>query len=423
MQTNLNPNPDPRTPRPYYGWRITWTLAVTQTIGYGVLTYIFGVFVKSMETELGWTRAQTSTAFSIALLCAGLSAIPVGRFVDKHGARMVMSVGSSFGVLLVLAWSFVQSLSVFYIIMIGLGLTMSTVLYDVAFTVIAVWFRQQRSRAMLLITLVAGLASTIFIPLATLLNETLGWRDALRVLAFILAVTVPLHAFVLRRKPQDLGLLPDGDLLENPEVAPDSSIKTRAALGLSAFWFLLISVTLVRFAVSVMTPHLVPLLTERGYSPALVASAAGSIGLLQLLGRIFFTPFSSRLSLSIISAITFGIHALGLACLLFIPTTLGVWLFVLFYGASNGAITLARAALLANIFGSTNYGQLNGVISFAVAITGATAPLLAGTLHERTGDYTLTLALLVVLTSLAALLVARVRKQKPVEQIAKGSSS
>jgi MFS family permease len=398
------PHPTPRTP--FYGWRITWALAVTQTIGYGILTYVFGVFVKPMEAELGWTRTQTSTAFSIAILCAGLAAIPVGRFVDKHGSRLVMTLGSSLAALLVLAWSFVQSLPVFYAVMIGAGLAMSMVLYDVAFTVMAVWFRQQRSRAMLIITLVAGLASTIFIPLATLLNETLGWRDALRVLAIILATTIPLHALILRHKPQDMGLLPDGDITET-ETTRDVSVRTRAALGLSAFWFLLLSVVLVRFAVSVLTPHLVPLLTERGYSPALVAGAAGSIGLLQLLGRIFFTPFSSRLPLSVISAMTFGIHALGLACLLFIPTTLGVWLFVFFYGASNGAITLARAALLADIFGSANYGQLNGIISFAVAITGAVAPLLAGYLHEQTGSYNTTLFILIVLASISALLVAK----------------
>ncbi len=411
---------EPRNLKPetrFYGWRITWGLAITQTIGYGVLVYVFGVFVKPMEAELGWTRAQTSTAFSIALFCAGLSAIPVGRFVDRHGARLVMTLGSSLGVLLVLAWSFVQSLSIFYMIMMGLGLTISTVLYDVAFTVIAVWFRQQRSRAMLIITLVAGLASTIFIPLATLFNEMLGWRDALRVLTFILAVTVPLHALVLRRRPEDLGLLPDGDLVTDTKITSSPCIKTRAALGLSAFWFLLIAITLVRFAVSVITPHLVPLLSERGYSSTLVASAAGAIGLVQLLGRIFFTPFSSRLPLSLITALTFAIHALGLACLLFIPTTLGVWLFVLFYGTSNGAITLARAALLADIFGSANYGQLNGVISFAVAITGAGAPLLAGYLHERTGNYTLTLALLLILTAISALLVSQVRKREQVEQI------
>jgi MFS family permease len=408
MSLPHTPHPTPHIP--FYGWRITWALAVTQTIGYGVLTYVFGVFVKPMELELGWTRTQTSTAFSLALLFAGFSAIPVGRFVDKHGARLVMSVGSGLGVLLVLAWSFVQSLSVFYIVMVGLGFVIATTLYDVAFTVIAVWFRQQRSRAMLIITLVAGLASTIFIPLATFLNETLGWRDALRVLALLLAVTVPLHALVLRRKPEDLGLLPDGVQATATPVAHHPSINTRAALRLHAFWFLLISVVFVRFAVSVITPHLVPLLSERGYSPALVASAAGSIGLVQLLGRIFFTPLSRGLSLAKISAITFALHGLGVACLLFIPTTLGVWLFVLFYGASNGAITLARAALLADIFGSASYGQLNGIISFAVAFTGATAPLLAGFLHERTGDYTQTLLLLIVLIALSSLLVTRVRK-------------
>jgi MFS family permease len=401
--------PQPRTP--FYGWRITWTLAITQTIGYGVLTYVFGVFVKPVEAELAFTRTQTSAAFSLAILCAGFLAIPVGRFVDARGARLVMTVGSSFATLLVLAWSFVQTLPAFYAVMIGLGFALSTTLYDVAFTVIAVWFRQQRSKAMLIITLVAGLASTIFIPLATLLNEALGWRSALRVLAFVLAVTIPLHGLVLRRRPQDMGLLPDGEASE-PEKPREPDIRTRAALGLSAFWFLLCSVVLVRLAVGVMTPHLVPLLTERGYSPTLVASAAGSIGLLQLLGRIFFTPFSRGLSLSTISAITFGIHALGLACLLFIPTTLGVWLFVFFYGASNGAITLARAGLLADIFGSASYGQLNGMISFAVALTSAAAPLLAGALHERTGNYTFTLVLLVIVTALSALLVAQVRKKE-----------
>jgi MFS family permease len=72
----------------FYGWHITWTLAITQTIGYGVLTYVFGVVVKPIETELGWTRVQTSLAFSVAVLCAGLAAIPVGRFVDEHGSRL-----------------------------------------------------------------------------------------------------------------------------------------------------------------------------------------------------------------------------------------------------------------------------------------------------------------------------------------------
>ena len=158
----------------YYGWRIAWALAITQTIGYGILYYGFGVLIKPMEAELGWSRAETSGAFSLALLVAGLCAIPVGRWVDRRGARGLMTAGSALGALLVLAWAHVQSLTALYLLATGLGLAMSAVLYEVAFTVTAVWFRRERPRAMLIITLVAGLASTIFIPLETWLIQSYG---------------------------------------------------------------------------------------------------------------------------------------------------------------------------------------------------------------------------------------------------------
>ena len=93
----------------FYGWRIAWALGVTQTISYGVLYYAFSVFIAPMETELGWSRAETSTAFSLALLLSSVVAIPVGRYVDRHGARQLMTLGSVAGVVLVLLWSSVQS--------------------------------------------------------------------------------------------------------------------------------------------------------------------------------------------------------------------------------------------------------------------------------------------------------------------------
>jgi MFS family permease len=83
--------------RLYYGWRIVTALALTQTVGFGVLYYAFSVFVLPMETELGWTRAQTSGTFSLGLLVAGLTAIPVGRLVDRQGARLIMTLGSLLG--------------------------------------------------------------------------------------------------------------------------------------------------------------------------------------------------------------------------------------------------------------------------------------------------------------------------------------
>ena len=304
----------------YHGWRITWALAVTQTVGYGVLFYAFSVFIEPMETELGWTRGQTSGAFSLSLLVSGLVAIPAGRWVDRHGARGLMTLGSALGVLLMLAWSFAKSLAVFYLIQGAIGLVMAATFYEIAFTVAAVWFRRKRTRAMLIITMVAGLASTIFIPLATFLVETMHWRDALRVLALILAFgTVPLHAFVLRRRPQDLGLEADGLEANSPNVPPpERSVAPLEALKVPTFWWIGAAFALDRVTVMAIAAHSVPLLLERGYSPALVAAAAGSIGLMQLAGRMFFLPFADKFRLSTLTAFIFTLHSAALLSLLLV---------------------------------------------------------------------------------------------------------
>jgi MFS family permease len=368
-------------------WPMVWVLAITTTFSYGILFYSFGVFIKPMETELGLSRSQSSLAFSMALLVAGMAAIPVGRYVDKHGARAVMTVGSILASLLVVAWSQVQSPLGLYLVWIAMGLAMSAVFYEVAFTVIAVWFRQERQKAMLLITLIAGLASTIFIPLETYLLTQFGWRQALLILAAMLALTIPLHAMVLRHK-QHL----------RKETVKD--IEARVILRTQHFWWLVIAIAVVRIAASAMSAHAVPLLLERGYTAAVVAIMTGSIGIMQLVGRIFFTPMTSGHSLFTLAIWTFGIHALGLA-MLFFPGIISVWVFVLLFGASNGAITLARAGLLADMYGTKHYGQLNGVMALATSVVGALAPVLAGLLHDATGGYAVVL-LVIVLTTLSS---------------------
>lgn len=130
---------------------------------------------------------------------------------------------------------------------------------------------------------------------------------------------------------------------------------------------------------------------------------------MQLAGRVFFTPLTSRLSLHALATITFGLHALALFVLLAIPGLMGIWLFAVLFGISNGAITLARASLLAETFGSAYYGQLNGTIALFTAFTGAATPFLAGVIHQTSGGYGAVLALLTLTTALSTLAVSRVR--------------
>lgn len=397
--------------RRYYGWTIAWALAITQTIGFGVLYYAFSVFVTPMEAELGWTRTQTTGAFSLALLISGLAAPFCGRWVDARGARALMTLGSSLGALLVLLWSFSSTLWSFYLLQAGLGLVMAAVLYDVAFTVVAVWFRQRRAQAMLLITLVAGLASTIFVPLATLLVEQLGWREALRALAAILALgTIPLHGLLLRRSPQALGLDIDGFTPSSRRLEP--SITSRQALRSKPFWWLSLAFALSRVTIVAVAAHSVPLLLERGYPPALAAAAVGSIGLWQLAGRLVFTPATAGAPLRRLAALTFGVQASSLLALLLLPALLAPWVFAALFGLANGAVTLARAALVAEQFGAANYGAINGSVALLVALAQTVAPLGAGLLHDSFASYLPVLWLLAGASAAAALAVLQVGPQR-----------
>ena len=404
----------------YYGWNITWALAITQTVGYGILIYAFSVFIKPMEAELGWSRAQSSGAFSLALLVSGLLAIPLGRWVDKYGARLLMTLGSTLGVVLMLAWSFNDSLLGLDLIQAGIGFVMASTFYEIAFTVITVWFRRNRRNAMLIVTFMGGLASTIFIPLATFLVETLDWRDALRILAFILAVTtIPLHAFVLRKHPNKLGLAPDGDLANAESTQTETNFTLPEALRTASFWWMSFAFSLDRMTVITIAAHSVPMLLERGYSPAVVAAATGSIGIMQLLGRVLFTPTMGRFSLTMLTSITFISHCLGMLSLLFIPGVASIWCFAVFHGLANGAATLARAALVAETYGSANFGSINGSMVTMIQFAQTIAPFGAGLLHDYSGNYTLVLWILAIISAIAAVAVNFAKPQVQITQMTK----
>ena len=138
--------------RPYYGWVIVAALSFTELTSYGVLVYAFAVFVVPMQEELGWSRATISGAYSLAIVVSGIAAVPVGRLLDRHGPRVIMSLGSCAAAALVFAWSRVEDLVMFYVIWAGIGVAMAMVLYEPAFAATATWFREDLDRAVLALT-------------------------------------------------------------------------------------------------------------------------------------------------------------------------------------------------------------------------------------------------------------------------------
>ncbi len=158
----------------YPGWRMVWALAVTETVSYGVLYYSFAAFLLPMQHALGWSSTTLTGAFSVSVLVTGAAAVPAGAWLDRHGARALMTAGSVLAAGCVLAWALASTVPVLYVAFAGMGLAGAAVLYEPAFATVNAWFDTRRQAALLTITMAAGLASTIFLPTAVILISSPG---------------------------------------------------------------------------------------------------------------------------------------------------------------------------------------------------------------------------------------------------------
>ena len=371
-------------------WGIVGALAVTETASYGILYYAFAAFLVPMQRDLGFSAAQLTGAFSLALLVAAGAGILVGRHLDRHAPRAVMTGGSVAGALLVLAWSQVESLAAFYAVWVAIGVVMAMVLYEVAFTVLAKAFPEpgERRRAMTAMTLVAALASFIFLPLSQSLIDAYGWRDALVVLAVILGVTtVPLHAIALRVPPvhtpvADLPHVPAGDALRS-----------------WSFWLLSTAFFLASLAAIAVMVFSIPFLLARGHGAAFAAFAVGLVGLSQIPGRVLFGPLAARLPRPQAAAAVFLLIAAGVALVVGLDATWAVVTGLVLLGMGNGMATLSRATAIADLYGGQAYGTIGAVAASMSTIARAGGPIAAAILASAAGYE----ALLWTLAAIAAL--------------------
>lgn len=392
--------------RIYYGWLMVVALGVTTVISYGSSQYLFGVLVVPVTGELGWDRAGLSGAFSLGLAVSGLAGLAVGRFVDRHGARWVMTAGSALMGLSLIGLSRVETWWSFYGCWAGgIGLAQALTQYPVTFTVVANWFQRRRGSAMALLTVLGGLSSPIFIPLVGWLTPQLGWRETLQVLAAInLLLALPLHLLVVRRHPEDLGLLPDGATSSTPVGQANMFGDTlRQAVRRLPFWTLTANVCLGLLGANVIFAHQIAYLIGQGYAPEVAASAAGALGLASLPARYLFNMMSDRLGSQGLLGLCGLLQAGGVAVLLlFAASPLGLLVYVAVYGAAYGASSPLSASVRASHFGRHAFGVITAAQGVLALLCAGIGPLAAGALYDHLGSYTLALSLTGGLFLLAA---------------------
>ncbi len=363
------------------GWRIVAALAVTQTVGYGVLYYAFAVLLQPMAVALHASTTAVTGALTASVLAGAVMAVPVGRWLDRHGGRALMTAGSVAATALVLAWSRVHTVAQLYAVLIGIGMCAAMVLYEPALAVVVSWFDpERRGRAVLAVIVVAGFASTIFMPLTGVLVDRYGWRTALLLLAVLHGmVTVPLHALAVRRPPRP------ASAARHPSQG-DRDKVVRAAVRDGRFWWLAVAFVAHGAAMSAMTVHLVGLLVHKGHSATFAATVAGLLGVLSVTGRLLLTGAQRRLRLPVVVAVVFAVQAAAAVSLPIVGgSRIGAALAVVAFGLGFGVASLVKPALLADRYGTTAYGTIAGILSTPITLAKATAPLAAASLLAASG--------------------------------------
>lgn len=359
-------------------WLLVAALSSAQLVSWGTLFYAFALFVAPMQEALGWSRPAITAAFSIGLGTAAMAAVPVGHLIDRGHGRLTMTAGSLAAALLVVLWSRIESYPAFLLLWAGLGVAMGAVLYEPAFAVLTLALGARARGAITVTTLVAGFASTVFVPLTHLLIERLGWRDALGVLGLCnLVPCALLHAAVIPGRVRRA-------------AAPDTGASRPGAgrvLGEPAFWSFVAASVAHGLLNTGLAVHLVPLLVARGFGLDQAVAAFAVIGPVQVGARVVLALGERRIGLRRLGLATTALPAVAFAILPLVPS--GSWwitLPVALYAASNGMMTIVRALLPADLFGRTDYGTIQGMIAAPFSLARAAAPFAFAALWAWSGQ-------------------------------------
>lgn len=367
--------------------RVVAVLSTVQIASWGVLYYAFAALQSSISTDTGWSSVAIAGAFSLAQLCSGSAGLWVGRHIDAYGPRLVMTAASAVAVPGVTAVALAPNLVVFYLGWMLTGVAMAGTLYPPAFAALTHWGGNQRVRALTTLTLVVGLASTVFAPLASVLDDAFGWRAAyLVLLTGLVFVTVPLHWWGLAL-PWYAGDVEHTERAEDQD-REDARAHVTEVTRSAPFVLLTLANALTGLAVFAFVINLVPMLVEQGMSRNLAAVALGLGGVGQVAGRLGYARFAAATSVTTRGALVLGGVAVATAALALAPPAPGLLIVLgMLLGLARGIYTLVQATAVTDRWGPASYGTLNGILSAPALVAAAVAPFAGAMLAELLGSY------------------------------------
>lgn len=356
-----------------------WALAVGQTLGYACLFYIFAGLILLWTRDLGWSKSTLATGPMLAILISAALAPLTGRMVDRGHGALVLAGGAGLGAVALAGMAMVQTPSHWLAVWALSGVAQGACLYEVCFAFLIRALGPGARAAIIRVTLVAGLASTLAFPAFAAVGGAFGWRAAVWGAAGLMAfVVAPLHLWAART----LHAAP------RAETAPPAA--RAPAWRMPAFWLLALVFALVSLNHWMVTSYLVPVFVMQGQPESLAVLAAACIGPAQVAGRLALLRWEARIGNA--RATAFTLAAMTVAALILMGSGMGaamVLAYVALQGAAIGVMTILRPVLIADVMGPDNYGAVAGAIQMPALVAGAVAPMLGALLIEGPGLWAL----------------------------------
>ncbi|MCP4618796.1 MAG: MFS transporter [Bradyrhizobium sp.] len=403
----------------YYGWMIVAVVFVTMAIGVNART-AFSLLFPPIITEFGWDRGVTAGAFSFGFVVSGIMSPLIGRLMDKYGPRAVMELGVALmGGGMLLAPLTTQPWHLYLTIGVLVGAGSVCLGYSGQSLFVPNWFVRRRGLALGIAFAGVGIGSVTLLPWVQHMIEQTGWRTACTAMGILIIVALVPINLLLHKRPEDVGLLPDGDPAPTATSAkPVSNIvdpvwaatdwTLSLAMRTARFWWIAIGYFCGLYIWYAVQVHQTKFLLDIGFSPTVGVWALGVVSLLGIPGQIWLGHLSDRIGREWVWAIScfgFAICFAALVALKYAPSPWLIYLMVFTQGALGYGLTSVMGPVVLEIFQGKHYGGIFGTIMLAALAGGAAGPWATGFLYDFTGSYTIAFAVGIVVSLLSAIAI------------------
>ncbi len=379
----------------FYGWYILGIGILGAFLSAGTSQLFMSIMLKPLTAEFGWSRTAATGAITAGTILGGLFSLPFGKIADRYGPRLLTSVGAIVMAVTFFLLTKLFALWQFYVVyVIARVVSMNAVSNVVSRTAVVNWFRIWRGRALGLLSMATPLGGSLLVIVAQFIMESHGWRSVFMTfaVAMIFLQVIP-AALILRRRPEDLGLAPDGgesvagNLPAQASGEDESSWTLNEAMHSQSIWWL-ISATIVSTTVGAgVSFHMVAYFTDVGIAPAAAVAVLSVYAFIGAVANVIWGFLSERISERLLATVVMVMSSAAVIYLQTVSTPTGAMIFAVIFGiTARGEVSLVNI-ILAQYYGRGSFGAISGFVNPFSMLGLGIGPIIASVAFDVYGSY------------------------------------